>query len=243
MDVVYLCPSLSNHLLLAQDIIILLDRIVYTDSVKTVVLSMGWLALGNPQLLKKVIIAILTQLATFNNVQMLFLKGNKENGVLHGLDNKAIRSLPFHQLTHLFIDGYGSMTFSFKSFLSLLKRNPNLQVLALSKIRGPVHLDSIAKTCPLISCLTIHLLVTDCIFDEDHLEDVAFILRARRQQPLDLELRGDLSLFHKLKSICFIEEESSKDKSRPVILRLLDSISIPHQEYISGKIIHINHSL
>lgn len=242
METIYLCPAHLNMMLLVQDVILLLEKIANPQHVTTIILYLGWMALGDKKLL--------SQLKRFTNVKKLHLRGRAEDGVFYGFDNAAIRSMAksFSNLTHLFIQGHGMRSFHWSSLSVLLKRNAGITTLTLGKIRGVLDLKQLDLLCPLLETLTFYFHVDA----EYPLQQRIDLREALRMQDLGLQLQGDFETgFKRLENLYFYEDHVTEWLSRSVISRLIQSIPVSRfvdpsmadmQGFTSGQLIQLHPS-
>ena len=206
--------------LLVQDVLSLLSSIRNPLCVKNLVISLNWLALQDSNLTKTICL--------FENLERLYLRGVLENDILNGYDNTTLKAFEksFSRLTHLFIDGFGPQTFTWKRLKRLLERNPNLKHLTLNGVRGVVDLQELSAACPNLTHLTVHLKAEERFLEEE--VDVIEALRIRRNIMLGITFTGDFSnsSFPKLEQLVFYEEDVTAWISVDVIRRLLKTIPL-----------------
>jgi hypothetical protein len=209
---VVLDPIVGNQKMLAEDCVLILKKIANPDAVSDLVLMLGWLALGDKKLVE--------EMCRFRNVQRLYLKGGVEDDVLHGFDNKALKlfSKSFTQLTHLFIEGYGSGSFSWNALRLLFKANPNLEVLSLGYVRDGILLMELADLLPNLRVLSIQF------FDIPSPSGSLFPMREVLP-----EIYGTLRDLPGLQSVYFHEPPLLSVETREIVERLVQGTRFQSQ--------------
>nr|KAJ3420334.1 hypothetical protein HK105_005799 [Polyrhizophydium stewartii] len=221
------------------------------ERVHTVVLSMRWDACGSPDLIEAVA-------ARCTQCRRLFIQGGghavvrgagrgpygahagavshaPNGGALYGLSSAAVRQLAesMHHLTHLFIEGFGGASFSWRALLELLRGNPGITTLALGHVRDGVRLDVLSSTLPALEVLSVQFSIVlpptvstghADLLPANHHEGVLFdhVLRSFRE--CVPSLFGEMAGFGALRVLAFHDSGDSEELSSQIILRLIDTL-------------------
>jgi hypothetical protein len=172
--------------------------IPYPQEVETLIAQIGWFTLGEMSVIKY----LCTQ---FPKLKRVYLQGRKSIGVLYGFGDEALELMAshFHELTHLFLDGFGRSSFTFDSLSMLCMANPNLRVLSVGHVGYGIDLDRLAKAAPNLQVLTVQFKTSN-----------------DRNSCLP-SLTGSLSSFAHLEKVFFYDDYlSSECDSLAVVARL-----------------------
>ena len=134
-----------------QQLIQLLKCIQHPERVESLVLSDQWLTMGDPLVWKV--------LFRFKGLKRLFIKGKVHPGVFEGLDSKIVLKMAkvWSNLTHLYLDSYGSQKFSWRALKKLLMANPSIECLNLGPVRMGIQFNDLHVLPKLHTlCLRMH---------------------------------------------------------------------------------------
>jgi hypothetical protein len=214
---VILDPIVGKQKILAQDCKLILRKILNPDDVQDLILMLGWLALGDPIMIQEI--------SRFNNVKRLYLKGEPDD-TFHGFDNQAIRifSKSFTCLTHLFIEGYGRGSYSWKIFKRLLEANPNIETLSIGFVRNEVELEDIGRVLPKLRVLTIQFDMYD--FDSMQRFRSARSLTNRIVEPI---LKGGVKDIPSLETVYLYTFTLTEDSRTQIIESLLADVNYKNE--------------
>jgi hypothetical protein len=201
---IILDPELMRLDMLPRDVRALCRTTRRPELVHTLVMCMGWLTLGDHSLLKFLV-------HIFPNIKRLYINGRPSVGVLHGLDNRALKIMgQWNELTHLFVDGYGGGSFTMKGLSYIL--SPSLKSLSLGYVRHGIDFGVLADKCPNIETLCVTFSVLEPVMYMDNDCEVAALRRSMARECVP-ELQGRIAELKHLKCVWLYDSQGSEDVS------------------------------